>query len=131
MKMDIPPVPVALESGSGALRGSGHVHLDFDPALRAELLALNRSGAADQVKIGISRTISDAGYYIGACQQRCDQTINLAHAEFNAVGYSGTNSGGQIVIKNSEFNDNQDGFDTDSENGDAPSPQNGACPTPS
>ena len=71
---------------------------------------------------------SDAGYYIGACRQLCDQTINRAHAEFNAVGYSGTNSGGQIVIKNSEFNDNQDGFDTDSENGDAPSPQNGACP---
>jgi hypothetical protein len=71
---------------------------------------------------------SDAGYYIGACQQRCNQTITLAHAEFNAVGYSGTNSGGHIVIKNSEFNDNQDGFDTDSENGDAPSPQNGACP---
>jgi hypothetical protein len=71
---------------------------------------------------------SDAGYYIGACQQRCDQTISRAHAEFNAVGYSGTNSGGQLVIKNSEFNDNQDGFDTDSENGDSPSPQNGACP---
>jgi hypothetical protein len=71
---------------------------------------------------------SDAGYYIGACRQRCDQTITRAHGEFNAVGYSGTNSGGRIVIKNSEFNDNQDGFDTDSENGDAPSPQNGACP---
>ncbi len=71
---------------------------------------------------------SDSGYYIGACQQRCDQTITRAHSEFNALGYSGTNSGGQIVVKNSEFNDNQDGFDTDSENGDAPSPQNGACP---
>jgi hypothetical protein len=71
---------------------------------------------------------SDSGYYIGACQQRCDQTISRAHAEFNALGYSGTNSGGQLVIKNSEFNNNQDGFDTDSENGDAPSPQNGACP---
>jgi hypothetical protein len=71
---------------------------------------------------------SDSGYYIGACQQRCDQAITRAHGEFNALGYSGTNSGGQLVIKNSEFNDNQDGFDTDSENGDAPSPQNGACP---
>ena len=75
-----------------------------------------------------SSNFSDSGYYIGACQQRCDQTINRAHGEFNALGYSGTNSGGQIVIKNSEFNDNQDGLDTDSENGDSPSPQNGACP---
>ncbi len=71
---------------------------------------------------------SDSGYYIGACQQRCDQTITLAHAQFSALGYSGTNSGGMLVIKNSEFDQNQDGFDTDSENGDAPSPQNGACP---
>jgi hypothetical protein len=71
---------------------------------------------------------ADSGYYIGACQQRCNQTIDRAHSEFNALGYSGTNSGGQLVIKNSEFNDNQDGFDTDSENNDPPSPQNGACP---
>jgi hypothetical protein len=71
---------------------------------------------------------SDSGYYIGACQQECNQTINRAHAEFNSLGYSGTNSGGPMVIKNSEFDQNQDGFDTDSENGDAPSPQNGACP---
>jgi hypothetical protein len=71
---------------------------------------------------------SDSGYYIGACQQQCDQTVNRAHAEFNALGYSGTNSGGQLVVKNSEFDQNQDGFDTDTENGDAPSPQNGSCP---
>jgi hypothetical protein len=71
---------------------------------------------------------SDSGYYIGACQQQCDQTITKAHGEFNSLGYSGTNSGGQMVIKNSEFDQNQDGFDTDSENGDAPSPQNGDCP---
>ncbi len=71
---------------------------------------------------------ADSGYYIGACQQLCDQTIDRAHSEFSALGYSGTNSGGQMVIKNSEFDQNQDGFDTDSENGDAPSPQNGACP---
>jgi hypothetical protein len=71
---------------------------------------------------------SDSGYYIGACQQRCDQTVNRAHAEFSALGYSGSNSGGPLVVKNSEFDLNQDGFDTDTENGDAPSPQNGACP---
>ena len=71
---------------------------------------------------------SDSGYYIGGCQQQCDQTITHAHAQFNALGYSGTNSGGRLVVENSEFDHNQDGFDTDSENGDAPSPQNGACP---
>ncbi len=72
---------------------------------------------------------NDSGYYIGACQQKCNQTIDHAHAQFNALGYSGSNSGGQIVIKNSEFDNNKDGFDTNSQNGDDPSPQNGACPS--
>jgi hypothetical protein len=71
---------------------------------------------------------NDSGYYIGACQQQCDQTINHARGEFNALGYSGSNSGGQLVIKNSEFDNNEDGFDTNSQNGDNPPPQDGACP---
>ena len=37
---------------------------------------------------------NDSGYYIGACQQVCDQTIDHAWAQYNALGYSGTNSGG-------------------------------------
>jgi hypothetical protein len=71
---------------------------------------------------------NDSGYYIGACQQICNQTVTGAHAQFNALGYSGSNSGGQLVIKNSEFDQNKDGFDTNSQNGDNPPPQNGACP---
>jgi hypothetical protein len=71
---------------------------------------------------------NDSGYYIGACQQVCNQVINHAHAQYNALGYSGTNSGGSFVIKNSEFDHNEDGFDTNSQNADYPPPQNGACP---
>jgi hypothetical protein len=71
---------------------------------------------------------SDSGYYIGACQQQCDQTIDRARGEFSSLGYSGSNSGGTLVVKNSEFDQNTDGFDTNSQNGDEPSPQNGACP---
>jgi hypothetical protein len=49
--------------------------------------------------------------------------------EYSALGYSGTNSGGAIVIENSEFDNNQDGFDTNTQiAGDPPAPQNGACP---
>ena len=45
------------------------------------------------------------------------------------LGYSGTNSGGAVVIKNSEFDHNQDGLDTNTQiAGDPPAPQNGACP---
>jgi hypothetical protein len=71
---------------------------------------------------------NDSGLYIGACQQVCDQIVNRAWSEYNALGYSGSNSGGLLVIKNSQFDKNEDGFDTNSQNGDEPSPQNGACP---
>lgn len=71
---------------------------------------------------------NDSGYYIGACQQICNQTVDRGWGEFNALGYSGSNSGGKLVIKNSEFDNNKDGFDTNSQNGDNPPPQDGACP---
>ena len=71
---------------------------------------------------------NDSGYYIGACAQKCDQTVNHAWSEFNALGYSGSNSGGPLVIKNSQFDRNKDGFDTNSQNGDNPPPQDGSCP---
>jgi hypothetical protein len=72
--------------------------------------------------------MNDSGYYIGACQQECNQVINNAWAEFNALGYSGSNSGGSLVVENSQFDNNEDGFDTNSQNGDNPPPQNGECP---
>jgi hypothetical protein len=71
---------------------------------------------------------NDSGYYIGACKQVCNQTINHAWSEFSVLGYSGSNSGGKLVVENSEFDNNQDGFATNSQNGDNPPPQNGACP---
>jgi len=71
---------------------------------------------------------NDSGFYIGACRQVCNQTVNHAWAEFSALGYSGSNSGGRMLIENSQFDNNEDGFDTNSQNGDNPAPQNGACP---
>ena len=75
-----------------------------------------------------SSNFNDSGYYIGACAQKCDQIVNHAWGEFNALGYSGSNSGGLLIVKNSQFDHNEDGFDTNSQNGDNPPPQNGACP---
>lgn len=71
---------------------------------------------------------NDSGYYIGACRHVCNQVVNHAWAEYNALGYSGSNSGGSLIVKNSEFDRNEDGFDTNSQNGDNPPPQNGTCP---
>ena len=72
--------------------------------------------------------MNDSGFYIGACQQQCNQVADEIWGEWNALGYSGSNSGGSLVIKDSEFDNNEDGFDTNSQNGDNPPPQNGACP---
>ena len=72
---------------------------------------------------------NDSGMYIGACRQVCDATIDHAWMEFSALGYSGTNSGGALVIENSQFDNNKDGVDTNTQiDGDAPAPQNGECP---
>jgi hypothetical protein len=72
---------------------------------------------------------NDSGYYIGACQDQCFQTVKHAWAQFSALGYSGTNSGGPLLIENSEFDHNEEGFDSNSQNnGDWPSPQTGQCP---
>ncbi len=70
----------------------------------------------------------DSNYYIGGCRRVCNQTMNHDWSEYSALGYSGTNSGGKLVIKNSEFDRNKDGFSTNSQNNDDwPSPQNGHC----
>src|SRR5262249_17686999 len=40
---------------------------------------------------------NDSGMYLGACQE-CNATITGATMENNALGYSGSNSGGRLVI---------------------------------
>ena len=71
---------------------------------------------------------NDSGFYIGACASSCDQIIENSQAEYNALGYSGTNSGGSMLIEHNRFDHNKDGFDTNAQNNsDWPSPQSGAC----
>jgi hypothetical protein len=83
-------------------------------------------GLWDQI---YASNFNDSGMYVGACRQVCDTTIDHAWMEYSALGYSGTNSGGAIVIENSQFDNNKDGLDTNTQiDGDAPAPQNGACP---
>ncbi len=75
-----------------------------------------------------ANNMSDSGYYIGACPD-CNAVIDNSRAEGNDLGYSGSNSGGRLVIENTEFADNEEGVATQSQNNDdAPSPQDGICP---
>ena len=75
-----------------------------------------------------ANNFADSGIYVGACSRVCNVTIDHAWMENNALGYSGTNSGGQIVVQNSTFDNNKDGFDTNTAlTGDPPPPQDGRC----
>ena len=92
------------------------------------IFSSNTAGPASWDQIYASN-YNDSGAYVGACLQVCGIVINHAWFEYSALGYSGTNSGGSIVIKNSQFDNNKDGFDTNTQiGGDPPAPQNGACP---
>ena len=72
---------------------------------------------------------NDSGMYIGACRQACDAWVHNAWMEYNPLGYSGTNSGGTVVVSQSTFDHNQDGFDTNTQiASDPPPPQSGTCP---
>jgi hypothetical protein len=51
----------------------------------------------------------DAGFYIGQCFP-CDAVIDDVVSEFNGLGYSGTNSGGDLLIVNSTFRNNRAGI---------------------
>jgi plastocyanin len=51
----------------------------------------------------------DAGFYIGGCDP-CDAVITDVLAEHNALGYSGTNAGGNLAIVNSEWRENLAGI---------------------
>jgi hypothetical protein len=92
------------------------------------IFASNSAGPASLNQLYASN-MNDSGTYVGACLQRCDVVMNHLWMENNALGYSGTNSGGRIVIENSQFDENQDGLDTNTAVvGDPPAPQNGLCP---
>ncbi|MFN2545747.1 MAG: hypothetical protein ABR600_14415, partial [Actinomycetota bacterium] len=72
--------------------------------------------------------MGDAAYYVGACPN-CNVVLRDAHAQHSALAYSGTNSGGNLIIEDSEFDHNKTGPTSNSQNNDdRPSPEDGACP---
>ena len=70
---------------------------------------------------------NDSGMYLGACQE-CKARITRATMENNSLGYSGSNSGGRLLMENSIFRHNSVGIVPNSEKpGDGPAPQDGEC----
>jgi hypothetical protein len=73
--------------------------------------------------------MADAAYYVGACRRVCNSTLADDVGTNSALGYSGTNSGGRLVIKDSVFRLNHAGLVPNSMNSeDPPPPQDGRCP---
>jgi hypothetical protein len=71
--------------------------------------------------------MNDSGLYVGACPD-CHALVQDATAERNALGWSSTNAGGNLIVEDSTFRDNSVGVGPDSEpNNDKPPPQDGAC----
>lgn len=85
---------------------------------RASYITTYRTGdygiyAFDSIKgqIEHSHTIGsrDAGVYIGQCYP-CDAVVTDVIASHNGLGYSGTNSGGNLLIVNSVWHNNRVGI---------------------
>ncbi|HSJ51261.1 MAG TPA: cupredoxin domain-containing protein [Actinomycetota bacterium] len=51
----------------------------------------------------------DSGFYVGQCRP-CHAVVTDVLAEHNALGFSGTNAGGELLIVNSEWRDNMSGI---------------------
>jgi hypothetical protein len=110
------------------LTATNRFYKDASTAAAYGIYASRASGGTwDQM---YSSNFNDSDFYVGACLQVCDVIINHIHAQYGALGYSGTDAGGTLVVENSEFDHNVVGFDTNSDNSptDGPSPQDGTCP---
>jgi hypothetical protein len=69
---------------------------------------------------------ADAAFYIGECNP-CDATVRNVTAVLSAVGYSGTNAGGNLIVEDSRWDRNSVGILPNSfDVGLQPPPQRGA-----
>lgn len=83
----------------------------------------SRGGLIEQSYVSAA---ADAAFYIGECQP-CNATVRNVTATLSAVGYSGTNAGGNLVVEDSRFSANSVGILPNSfDVGLEPPPQRGA-----
>jgi hypothetical protein len=81
------------------------------------------------IKNSYASNMADAAFYIGACQQQCNQTMQYDQGEGSALCLSSTNAGGYLLVENTECDNNKTGLVSNSQNNDDfPSPQIGLCP---
>jgi hypothetical protein len=74
--------------------------------------------------------MADSAFYIGACQQLCNATMNHDRGQYSSLCLSSTNAGGYVLIENTECDQNKTGLVSNSQNNDDwPPPQIGLCPS--
>ena len=103
----------------------------YDPSIvntaQYGIFASNAKGPG-LIEWSYASNMGDSAFYVGACPD-CDMSLRHVHAQNSALGYSGTNAGGRLLIEDSEWDLNRAGiFPTSLANDDPPSPQDGACP---
>jgi Right handed beta helix region len=109
---------VAVENLTAVNYTANGVFFTGTTGYRASFVTTYRTGdygiyAFDSTKgqIDNSHTVGsrDGGVYIGQCFP-CDALIDQVLSEHNGLGYSGTNSGGNLLIVNSTFRNNRAGL---------------------
>lgn len=66
----------------------------------------------------------DSGFYVGQCQP-CKAVLEDLVAERNSIGYSGTNAGGELVVRNSIWRHNMGGIVPNTLDSESLAPQRG------
>jgi hypothetical protein len=67
---------------------------------------------------------TDSGIYVGGCRD-CNTVVTNSRAYKNAIGYSGTNAGGELFLMNSEWDHNAAGIVPNSQPSEPDMPQQG------
>jgi plastocyanin len=67
----------------------------------------------------------DSGFYVGQCQP-CHAVVTDVLAEDNAIGFSGTNAGGDLFVVNSEWRNNMSGIVPNTLDSERLAPQSGS-----
>jgi len=65
---------------------------------------------------------TDSGFYVGQCEP-CHAMVTNVRAEHNAIGYSGTNAGGYLTVRDSVWRHNMGGIVPNSLDTEANPPQ--------
>jgi hypothetical protein len=119
--------------GLGSFQGSylsatSSFYVDSSSPMAMYGVFVSNSNGPGAIRNSYASNMADSDFYVGACPD-CNATLDHVHAENSPLGYSGTNSGGHLVIQNSEWDRNRVGILPNSlNNDDAPPPQSGLCP---